>query len=365
MRILYDVVHPAGVHFFRKAIDFQTGRGDEVAVASREKDIALVLLDRFGIPHRKLTRRGKGTTGLAVELLQRDHGLWRLAREFRPDILVANNSPCVSHVGRLIKRPSLIFDDTEIHRLNRWLYYPFATEVHYPQCYSRKIRRQHRRYPSYHALAYLHPDHFEPDVEVLRQLGLDPERKRVLIRFVAYHSAHDLGREGLPMAAQRRIITALGTEAEILISSERPLPPDLDPYRIESAPEKTHHLLAFSDLIIGESATMCAEAAMLGTPAIYIDTETRGYTDDLMNRYQLCFHWQSHQIEQILRQAFAILTTNAKTTFRAARARMLSEHIDAAAYQVEQIDRIVRDFTDPPPTALRDLELSTREPLIK
>lgn len=130
MRILYDIVHPADVHFFRHASELQQKRGDQVLVTSREKDIALPLLECLGIAHQPLTRRGCSRLGLLAELLQRDLRLLAVARRFRPDILVANNSPCVAHVATLLRRPSLIFDDTEVHRMSRWLYRFLVTEVH-------------------------------------------------------------------------------------------------------------------------------------------------------------------------------------------------------------------------------------------
>ena len=47
--------------------------------ASREKDVACDLLDEFGLPHRVASRAGRGTFGLARELLVRDAAIWRMA----------------------------------------------------------------------------------------------------------------------------------------------------------------------------------------------------------------------------------------------------------------------------------------------
>jgi predicted glycosyltransferase len=344
MRILYDVIHPADVHFFRRTIERQRQRGDEIAITSRDKDIALLLLDRLELPHTILTCRGRGLWGLALELVKRDAALLRFARGLKPDILVANNSPCVAHVGRLLRRPSLIFDDTEIHRLNRWLYRGWATEVHVPESYALDCGPRVRRYPSYHALAYLHPAHFMPDRNVLQEIDPSPNHKRVLIRFVDHGSSHDFGHRELSMPERERIVSTLAEQAHVSISSERPLPASLEPYRVRCAPERIHDLLAFSDLVIGESATMCTEAAVLGTPAIYIDSKTRGYTDDLMDRYGLCTRWSPHQLTPMLEHARRILAADEpRKGFRKAWQLMIAEHVDASAYQEAQIDRMVAE----------------------
>lgn len=343
MRILYDIVHPADVHFFRHAMTVQEARGDSVLVTSRDKDITIALLDRFGIRHRTLSKKGRGPVGLVAELLLRNWRLLAAARAFAPDILVGNNSPCVAHVGWLMGRPSLIFDDTEINRVSQSLYYPFVTQVHSPQCYARTPRSKQTLYPGIHALSYLHPAHFVPAAAVLRDHGLVPERRRVLLRFVAHAALHDVGARDLALSLKRRLVAALAERAEVVISSELPLPADLERFRIRIDVDAIHHLLAFSDLMVGESATMCAEAGVLGTPAIYIDNQSRGYADLLTGRYGLCFRFAPDDLDGVLRQAAAILGQQwPRESFRTARERLLAEQVDTAAYQIELIDRMVR-----------------------
>jgi hypothetical protein len=177
MKVLFDMVHPADVHFFRFAISNLVRKGDEVCVASRRKDITLELLDELDIENTSISDKVNGTTGLFIELLRRDYTLFGLARHFRPDIIVANNSPCGEHVAWLLGIPSIVFDDTEIHRFNQMLYYPLVTEVHSPVCYRTSFGRKHHFYPGYHSLAYLHPDHFHPDPEIVRKGGLNPEER--------------------------------------------------------------------------------------------------------------------------------------------------------------------------------------------
>ena len=88
MKVLFDMVHPADVHFFRYAIRQLQQRGDKICVTSREKDVTRELLDDFSINHTRISRKGDGAIGLFLELLARDINLYRVARTFRPDIIV-------------------------------------------------------------------------------------------------------------------------------------------------------------------------------------------------------------------------------------------------------------------------------------
>ena len=341
MKVLFDIVHPADVHFFRHTIQHLQKRGDHVLVTSRDKDVALNLLKTLSIPNVQLGRRRRGIFGLFLELLSRDWQLLRAARRFRPDFILSNNSPCGAHVASLLGKPSIVFDDTEINYLNRLIYYPLATEVHTPDCYRIRLGRKQRRYPGYHALAYLHPERFLPNPDLLRQQGLDPEEKRVFIRWVQHDALHDVGLRNLSLEYKRRLIRELSRHASVVISSEVPLPEDLQDYQVSLPVDHAHQLLAFSQLVLAESATMCAEAVALGTPAIYIDQRGRGYTDEMESRYGLCRNFRPVQQEGVLKAALAILNGEvSRTEFAAAHARLLRDKIDVSDYQLYQIDRL-------------------------
>ena len=342
VNVLFDMVHPADVHFFRFAIQHLKNRGDEVCVVSRKKDVTLELLDQFGINHIKITNKGHGAPGLFLELLARDINLFRVARTFRPDIIISNNSPCGAHVAWLLRIPSIVFDDTEIHRFNQMLYYPLVTEVHSPDCYRSSLGRRHHFYPGYHSLAYLHPDLYQPDPEAVRKMGLNPEDHMVLLRFVGWGALHDVGLAGLSNDDKYRLVKKASEYARVLISSETELGSELEPYRVEIPLTGMHHLLAFVDIVIGESATMCSEAVSLGTPAIYIDEKGRGYTDEQEQKYGMCFNFKPDEYNKIEARMTELLSlADTRDSFRPASSRMIGEKINVSAYQIDQIDRLV------------------------
>jgi predicted glycosyltransferase len=93
MKILFDIVRPAHVHFFKGAIAALKNSGHEVLVVSREKDITIDLLRELGIPNQAISCKKSGLIGAARELISRNYRLWRIAKQFSPDLFVANNSP--------------------------------------------------------------------------------------------------------------------------------------------------------------------------------------------------------------------------------------------------------------------------------
>ncbi len=203
MNVIFDIVHPADVHFFARCIHALKQRGDHVLVTSRQKDITLELLNRLSIEHHEISRKGEGWAGLLLEFIQRTVSLWRVARGFQPDIIVSNNSPCGPQVAAIRRCPSLVFDDTETHRNSQRLATPVVTEIHSPDCYrlprnrNSAFQRKQRLYPGYLPLAYLHPNHFRPNMQVLKAANIPCDKSIVLLRVVSWGAAHDFGRRHL------------------------------------------------------------------------------------------------------------------------------------------------------------------------
>ena len=86
--------------------------------------------------------------------------------------------------------------------------------------------------------------------------------------------------------------------------------------------EEIHHLIAHARLVVGESATMSSEAAVLGVPAVFIATTGRGYTDDEERRYGLVRHFTEAQYDLAVATIEEILATP-RDNWQAARQRLL------------------------------------------
>lgn len=342
MRVLVEILHPAHVHFFRNAISEWTRRGDKVLVLSREKDVANDLLRAYGIPFESISKLGKTKLSLGVEMVERDIKMFLRARRFEPDVLVGIMGVTIVQVGRALRTPAVVFYDTENAKLTNNFVYPLAHSVCTPECYAAKVRGKHVRYPSYHELAYLHPARFAPDAEVVRAAGVDPSAPYFLLRFVSWQASHDLGEKGFSLEMKRELVRTLASHGRVLISSEQDLPRDLEQYRFGAPPHQVHHFIAHSRMLIGESATMASEAAVLGVPAFYIADTGRGYTDELDKRYGLVFNYKRSESRAAFSRIEALLKDELfPVRVAAAHQRLLKERIDATAWLLRYVDEVV------------------------
>ncbi len=286
MRILVEVTHPAHVHFFRKAIAEFQQRGHCVAVTAKVKDVTVDLLEDYEIPYTLLNVTGSGKLAMPKRLLVRDYLLWKFCRDFKPDVLTGIAGVFAAHVGFLLRRPSVIWDDTEHHKYGHMLTWPFATAIYSPDCYLNPEKRKQHLYAGVHELAYLHPDRFTPDAEVVKSLGIDPRQKYCIIRFVSWGAQHDIGQHGLVDEKKLSFIKAISEHAKPYITSEEGLSSEFEPYRLNIPAHQFHHVLAFASLCVTEGATVASEAAILGVPSIYINPLKLGYIN-MLEQYGL------------------------------------------------------------------------------
>jgi uncharacterized protein len=338
MRVLIDILHPAHVHFFRNFYAELEERGHQVCITARDKDRSVELLQAYGLPYQQISQqRNRG--GLVVEMAQRTPRLMKIMRSFRPDVMTGIMGPSIAVAGALRPRrvPAVVFYDTEFAVQTNRFVYPLAYSVCTPDCYQGSVPGRHLSYAGYHELAYLHPKRFQPDPGVLAEFGVTPGEPYSIVRFVSWQAVHDRQERGLSAKQKRHLVEVLQRRGRVLISSEGQLTPDLEDLAVRGPVQKIHHLLAHARLVVGESATMSSEAAVLGVPAVFIATTGRGYTDDEERRYGLVRHFTEDQYDMALSAIEEILTEPA-ATWQAARQRLLDEKIDVTGWMVDYFE---------------------------
>ncbi len=335
MRILIDILHPAHAHFFRNFALSMKKRGHGVMVTARDKDVTLALLDAYGIPFVSLSTLSRRKAGLLFEWLSRTFRLWKAARRFKPDVLLGCMGPSIVPVGRLLRKPTVVFYNNETaDMVSSWVQ-RLATAYVTSTSFEGRVKGRHVTHNSYHELAYLHPKYFTPDKRVLSGPGIGENGRFFIVRFVAWQASHDVGAKGI--TDKMGFVRELAKHGRVLITSEGGLPAELEGYRINIKPEKLHDLLAFATLCVGESATLAAEAACLGVPAIYIANTKRGYTNELERDYGLVFNFASQE-EGLKKAAELAQRENVRDEFQEKRKKMLSEKIDLTAWMVEFVE---------------------------
>lgn len=338
MRIIIDINHPAHIHYFRNFFKIAKSKGHEVLFVSRDKEITHQLLDLYEIPYIKRGRGYDGKIGKFLYMLYADWLLFKIARKFKPDLFLNFLHPYPSQVARLMGKPSFVFSDTEHARLHHKLTVPFATKIFTPACYRIDLGSKQVKFDGYMELSYLHPNYFQPKVDVMKLLGIGPDERYVIVRFVSWAATHDFGHSGMSLENKRKAIKEMAQHAKVFITSEAELPHDLEPYRIHIPFDRIHDAIFYSQLLFGESATMASEAAILGTPAIYLDNDGRGYTDDLEKRYGLVHNYTESESDQLasINKAVELLTnTESKSNAMKSRNRLLKECIDTTKFMVD------------------------------
>lgn len=343
MNILFDLNHPAHVHFFRNAIDRLRAQGHCIWVTAREKEMTTTLLDRFDISHEVVSCMGNGIMGLACELVVHETKLLRLLKKNRIDIVLAIGGTFMVHACKLLGIPSIVFYDTENAKLQNALTYPFATKIYTPVCYTDDVGTHQVRYKGYHELAYLHPDYFTPDPGILDVLGVGAEERFTIVRFVGWGATHDVGHSGLTPELKRRAIDAFAQFGPVYITSEKRLPEDLKQYALPIPPDRIHDALYYATLYYGESATMASESCVLGTPAIYIDNAGRGYTSEQERLYGAVFNFSESISDQTasIRKGIELLADNTtKQKWAQKRIQLLADTINVTEMIVRIANRL-------------------------
>ncbi len=339
MRVIVTIQHPAHVHFFRNAVADLRSRGHEVYVFARRNEVTVDLLDAYGIDHEVLADESGSLGELARVQAGYEIRLFQRARRLEPDVMTAIGGVAVSHVAKLVGARSVVFYDTEHATIIRRLAYPFADEICTPDCYTGRVGPGHVSYPGYHELAYLHPNRYTPDESVLADEGLEADDTLVVCRFSGWDSSHDVGQGGFDDPTEV-VEHLLDVGATVRLTTETDLPPDLEPYRVSVAPGRMHDLLYYADLYLGEGATTAAEAAVLGTPAVYVNTLTMGYTTELAERYGLLFQYDGphRHVEGIARARQLAIDANENGAHWAARRdRLLAEKHDTTEVVVDRL----------------------------
>lgn len=307
----------------------------------RDKDRSAEIADALEIEYRLLSKASSGFLGNAFEMLMDTGRAVRFTLQESIDLWVTKFG-AGNIASSLLGRSSVSFndDDADLVPLIALTSYRFAKAVLVTQVtrmggYESKAIR----YPSYHELFYLHPKRFTPDALVLGELGVDRTEKFGIIRLSALTAHHDRGVRGIAVELIEKVVDKVGPEFRIFISSEKPLDPQLEQYRIPLRPERMHHALAYASFFLGDSQTMTAEAAVLGTPAFRINDFVGriSYLDEL-ERYGLAFGFKPDEEASLINQLVAVTSDeNAEKIFAERRAQMLCDKIDPVPWFANQV----------------------------
>ncbi len=342
MTILVHIGHPAHVHLFRNCMRAWEQRGHRVVVAIRERGIIAALLRAYGFSFVVASRARTGRLGQACELLVHDWHVWCLAVREKADLLIGT-SVAAAHVSRVTRARSIIFeeDDADQVALFARLTYPFADRIVIPDCLRDTRTDRHVTYKSYHELAYLHPNHFAPDAAVLGEAGLEPGERLFILRHVALTAFHDVREQGFNAEHIRELVAQLSQKGRVIITAEGDLPEDLAPYQFSPPPHRILDLLAHASLVVSDSQTMTAEAAVLGVPSVRCNSFVGrlSYLEELEHRYGLTFGFHPGEEAAMNAKVNELLADpDLAEEWQRRRQAMLADKVDAAQWITDFVE---------------------------
>ncbi len=336
-RVLFCLNHPAHYHLCKNVIANLKDDGNEVFILARQKDVLLDLLKNERYETLPLNK-GKN---LFEKIKYRRPSLnyvVEYAKRVKPDFVTGTGG--FYGVSQQLNIPSwlLVEDDATTNAmifLDNLLSNRKYTGILSPVvCNNSILEKKSVKYHSYHELAYLHPNNFTPDRAVVEKYFPSNE-PYFIIRFAQLNAYHDLGVSGINTEVAQHLIDLLKPFGTIYITSERPLEPQFEQYRIRIDPSDMHHVMSFASLYIGDSQTMAAESGVLGVPFVRFNgfVGRIGYLRELEDVYHLGYGIKPKDVDKLFTVVTDLLQMpDRKDIFKLRRQKMLSDKIDYARF---------------------------------
>ena len=280
MRVLFDLGHPAHVHYFKNLIKLLKKNGNQVLIVAREKDVTHSLLKNYKIPYLSRGKGSKTLSGKLFYLFKANFQLYKYSIVFKPDLFISFASPYAAQIANYFNKPHIAFTDTEHAKLGIASFLPFTDTIITPKTFKGNLGHNHIKFDGYMEDTYLHPKYFKPNKNILRKLNLSNHEKYVVLRLVSWDASHDIGQKGFRIDTLVNLIAEIKNHARIFISAENKIPRIFKKYQLSINPTEIHDVLSFAELFIGEGATMASECAIMGTPSIYINSLSAGTLED-------------------------------------------------------------------------------------
>ncbi|GAB3993259.1 DUF354 domain-containing protein [Spirosoma daeguense] len=340
-KILIDINHPAHVHLFRHFIREAQNDGHKVWVTAKNIDSITNLLRLYKIDFINIGNRKDNILLKYIYEFFHFVKVFILVRSKKIDygVGVSLVLPLVSRVTRM---KSFALDDDDLLAApisGRFISY--ASVILNPNALSHEKRGpQQICHPSYHELAYLHPNRFTPDPKVVHEIGIKPGEPFFVLRFNAFKAHHDAGVRGFSLAQKLELVQLLNAFGQVFVTTERAIEPELRSYQLPVSPEKIHSLLYYATLFVGDSQTMTTEAALLGTPAIKMNSFAGRLSipNELEKKYQLCFSFQPQQFEAMMSKIKELLTeTDVKREWSTRKMTLLNDKVDLTSFLTQLV----------------------------
>ena len=331
-----DINHPGHVHLFRNLITELQKQGHSVSISCRKTTLILWLLEKY---HFSYVVHGSKTRVIVLKYFYQIRHIVKSYFHLKKTgaeigLGVSITLPILSGFSKI---RSIAFDDDDRKITPVFAFAASLADTLLTPAALANDKRGNNQicYSGYHELAYLHPNRFTPDPEVLNKLGVNKDEIFFLLRFNSFHAHHDMGEKGMTFRQKLHLINHMEKYGKIFISSEYGIDPEFSKYILTCGPDEIHSVLYYAAMYIGESQTMTSEAAVLGTPAIKCNTFAGRLSvpNELEHKYSLCYSFNTNEFEKMLSEIDSLMQIrDLKTVWQQRRFAMLENMIDVTAF---------------------------------
>jgi predicted glycosyltransferase len=290
VKVWIDITNSPHVLFFAPIVRRLLAQGHQVTVTARSYAQTEQLLADHRIDALVVGRhRGRNVAAKAAGLAARGTQLVSLGRRERFDVAAGHNSNDLTVAAALLRVPQVTMFDYEYARVSHHLNLRLVDEIIVPEAiplvrllpYGIAPERI-VRYPGLKEEYYLHD--FQPDRDILAQLGVDARRVVVVLRpapeVTLYHRVDN------PLVAE--IVARLGDREDLQLVVLPRTEEQRQRLAVQGQPSVIVprravdglSLIAAADLVVGAGGTMNREAVALGTPAYTLFAGRMGAVDE-------------------------------------------------------------------------------------
>ncbi len=336
-KIVFIIWTSAHYHFFKNII----------IELSRQNHIKIYILARRFKNVEKLFK--EDNLAYSIVAIQRDNFflkilenilsifkiLFKIIRIY-PDLIIGCGSVGGAAASFALRIPSIMFEDDEVTYFQQIFYFPFIKYIIVPEKFRKSFGKKEIRLIGYKELAYLHPNWFKPDKNILRVYGLAKGDKYVVIRLNTWDAYHDIGQKGISHSSIKNLINTFSRYGKVLISTEKDLPEQYVKFMIHD-PTHIHHILSYASLLFSDTQTMATEGAILGTPVVrtnsFVGENDMSNFIELEQDYGLMFNLRS--FEGAKKKAVELLQQkDIKAIWREKRNKLLQDKIDVSRFLI-------------------------------
>lgn len=339
MKIVVYFGHPAQYLFLRATLK-ELIKQNDVKILIKSKDILEDLIEEDGFLYTNILKNNRGNSKLSIiiSLFKRLIRLFPYFVNFKPNVVISTDAS-IAILGRLfnIKCISITEDDYDIIKSLADITYPFTNTILCPKvCNVGKWNEKKIGYDGYMKLAYLHPQIFKPNIEIIQKYSL--EKDYAIVRLAKLQAFHDIGVNGISNLLLDTIIKTLKNKnIRTYISAENQIDEKYMNYLLKINPSDMHHVLSYAKVLVCDSQSMSVESSMLGVPSIRYSNFAGKISvlEELEKKYELTFGIKEGDEKILIEKLNELIADNSlKDTFQKRRLKMLNDKINVTNFLI-------------------------------